>query len=182
MKKVFVFLATGFEEVEAISIIDILRRGEIEVETISITDEKLVIGAHGIKIEADSIFNDVDFGLGEMIILPGGMPGTTNLLNFSPLLDLINDYNSLGKKIAAICAAPMILGKMGLLKGKNATCYPGFEQYLEDAIVSESNIVVDSNIITSRGPATAPIFASKILEILSGIEKSDEIAKGMLYI
>ena len=120
MKKVFIFLATGFEEVEAISIIDILRRGDVEVKIVSIEQNKLVEGAHNIKIMADSLFSETDFSLAEMLVLPGGMPGTTNLLNFMPLLDLLNEFNSLNKKIAAICAAPMILGELGLLKGKNA--------------------------------------------------------------
>ena len=181
MKKVFIFLATGFEEVEAISIIDILRRGDVEVKIVSIEQNKLVEGAHNIKIMADSLFSETDFSLAEMLVLPGGMPGTTNLLNFMPLLDLLNEFNSLNKKIAAICAAPMILGELGLLKGKNATCYPGFEQYLKDAIFTDDSVVVDKNIITSRGPATAAVFSSKLLEILKGNEVAENIATGMLF-
>ena len=181
MKKVFIFLATGFEEVEAISIIDILRRGDVEVKIVSIEQNKLVEGAHNIKIMADSLFSETDFSLAEMLVLPGGMPGTTNLLNFMPLLDLLNEFNSLNKKIAAICAAPMILGELGLLKGKNATCYPGFEQYLKDAIFTDDSVVVDKNIITSRGPATAAVFSSKLLEILKGNDVAENIAAGMLF-
>ena len=182
MKKAFIFLATGFEEIEAITIIDILRRGDIDVQIVSIENDLNVKGAHQIEVTANSKFNDTDFSIGNILILPGGLPGATNLLDYKPLLNLINEYNSLGKYISAICAAPMVFGKMGLLKDKKAICYPGFEQYLEGAIITNEKVVVDSNIITSRGPATASDFGFKLLEILKDKNTSIALAQGMLFI
>lgn len=182
MKKAFVFLATGFEEVEAITIIDILRRGEVDVQTVSVSDSLQVNGAHGIPVIADSLFSETDFGLGNMVILPGGLPGATNLLEYEPLIQLIAEFNRLGKYVAAICAAPMVFGKMGILKGKKAISYPGFEQYLEGATITTEKVVVDGNIITSRGPATASDFSFKLLELLKDADTAKQIASGMLFI
>ena len=173
MTKTFIFLAPGFEETEAVVPIDILRRAGLEVETVSITSQKEVTGSHGITITADSLFEYPDFSTGEMLILPGGMPGANNLNSHAGLKKLILDYNNKGKYIAAICAAPMILGEMGLLKGEKAISYPGYEKQLYGAQVTDERVVVSGKFITAKGPGVAAEFALKIADILKG----DSIAK-----
>lgn len=180
MQEVFIFLAEGFEEIEAISIIDILRRSEIKIITISITDKNTVIGAHNISIIADKLFSETDFSCGEMLILPGGMPGSNNLNAHKGLKKLLKQYNAKKKRIAAICAAPFVLGGLHLLKEKKATVYPGFEAKLLGAIYVEDDIVKDGNIITGKGPAFAFNFALSIITELKGQKKAEEIASSML--
>jgi len=180
MKKVFIFLAEGFEETEAVGTIDVIRRGEIDVTIVSITNELVVKGAHDISVEADKAFKDTDFSKGDMLILPGGMPGAKNLNEHEDLKSLIKKYAAEGKKIAAICAAPLVLGGLDLLQGKNATSYPGFESYLKGAHFIENGVVVDGNIITGRGPGFALDFGLAIVAQLQGQEKSDSVAKDLL--
>jgi len=181
MKTAFVFLASGFEEIEAMSIIDVLRRGEVNTVTVSITGDKSVKGAHNVEVIADEIFADVDFSNGDMLVLPGGMPGTNNLNAHDGLKAVISEYNNQGKYIAAICAAPLVFGEMGLLKGKKATCYPSFESRLIGAEVTETErVVVDSNVVTSRGPGTAIEFALQLVEILVSKEVAAQWRAGML--
>lgn len=180
MNQLFIFLATGFEETEAVAIIDVLRRAEIKTTIVSITDKKMVTGAHSISVEADVLFNEVDFKVGNMLILPGGMPGTKNLEAFAPLIKLIGEYYKAGKFIAAICAAPIILGKMRLLRNEEATCYPGYEDFLEDAIISKQRVVRSGKIITGKGPGTAIEFGLLIVETLKGKELADSIGEGMI--
>ena len=180
MKEVFVFLAEGFEEIEAISIIDILRRGDVKVITVSVSDEYLVEGAHGIAVEADNLFDEVDLSLGDMLVLPGGMPGASNLNAHEGLKAALSQYNEMGKKIAAICAAPLVLGGLGILRNKKATCYPGFESQLTGAEIKPDAVVVDGNIITGKGPGFAAQFGLKIVSELQGKGKADEVAAGML--
>ncbi len=177
---VYVFLADGFEEIEALSVVDILRRGEIGVKTVSITDNKTVMGAHSIPVIADIYFSEISDDI-ELIVLPGGMPGTTNLLKCDNLCTLISDENKKGTLISAICAAPMILGNLGILKGKTATCYPSFEKYLDGATIGDKSVCIDGNIITSRGPGTASEFAFAITEVLKGKETKDKLCGDMLY-
>ena len=179
MKKVIIFLAEGFEEIEAISIIDTLRRAEITVTTASITNDKIVKGAHNIEVKTDKLFDEVDFGNYDLIALPGGMPGAKNLNEHEGLKEQIKIFAK-DKMIAAICAAPMILGGMGLLKGKRATCYPGFEPELIEAIVTHEPVTVDGNIVTGKGPAFALQFSLQLVEILAGKASRDEVANGML--
>ena len=150
---VYIFLATGFEETEAVTVIDIIRRAGIEITVVSISDNIYVTGAHNITLKADKMFSETDFSLGRMLILPGGMPGSTNLNEHKPLKDLIVKYDKEGKYIAAICAAPMVFGELGLLENKKATCYPGFESHLKGAILCTDYAVEDGNIITGKGPA-----------------------------
>ena len=178
---VYVHLAEGFEEVEAMTIIDLLRRADIETETVSITGRLPVTGAHGIEVVADILFDDAVYGTCEMIVLPGGMPGATNLDAHEGLREKIFSFHNQGKKLAAICAAPLVLGHAGVLKGKKATCYPSFEKELEGAETSEDPVVSDQGVITSRGPATAMAFALKLIEELKSKETADEIASGLLY-
>ena len=179
MKKVIVFLAEGFEEVEAVSIIDTLRRAEIEVTTASISNNKTVKGAHKISIETDKLFDDIDFKDYDMIALPCGMPGAKNLNEHEGLKEQLKEFAK-DKHIAAICAAPLILGGLGLLKGKKATCYPGFEPELIEATITHEPVTIDGNIITGRGPAFAISFSLQIVETLAGKATRDEVANAML--
>lgn len=182
MKRVAVHFASGFEEVEALTVVDLLRRAGIEVIMTSIYDDLFVKGAHDIIVKTDKSISEVDYNSIDMIILPGGMPGTTNLDNNEYLKKQIQNFYDNNKYLAAICAAPMIFGKMGLLKGKKALSYPGFEKYLEGAEIPKNLTVVKSdNIISSRGLGTAIDFSSKIIEILINEEKSIEIKKAILY-
>ena len=180
MKTVYVFLAEGFEEIEAITIIDVVRRAGIAVTTISISSDKQVTGAHGIPLLADALFTESDFNNSEMLVLPGGMPGAENLQNFKPLTDLLREKNAANEKIGAICAAPKVLGVNGLLNGKEAVCFPGFEEQLIGAEILEQPFVTSHNITTSRGPATAMKFALEIVTRIAGVEKANTLAKGML--
>jgi 4-methyl-5(b-hydroxyethyl)-thiazole monophosphate biosynthesis len=177
---VYAFLAQGFEEIEAISVIDILRRAGKEVVTVGIGG-KSVTGAHGITVTADTDDSKavLDNKL-EMVFLPGGMPGTLNLEKsdfVQKALDYCTDNNLY---ISAICAAPSVLGHKGILKGKKASCYPGFEKDLTGAEVSYDAVSVDGKIITSRGPATASALGLKLAEILVSKEASDKTGAGML--
>jgi len=153
--KAMVFLADGFEEIEAIAPIDIMRRAGIEVTTISVSREKEVRGAHGVLVEADRLFEEVSFSDADLLFLPGGMPGTKNLNAHDGLKQLLLKHANEGKKLAAICAAPSILGELGLLKGKEAVCFPGFEETLKGAIVSDKKVVQSGNIITGKAAGAA---------------------------
>jgi protein deglycase len=178
--KIAVHLANGFEEVEAISIIDVLRRADLDVVTVSVTGEKEVTGTHQIGVLADVLFEDVNYKDISMIILPGGMPGTSNLDAHEGLKFQIQTFTSEGKQLAAICAAPLILGKLGLLKGKKAVCYPGYEKYLYGAEIVSDPVVVAKNIITGKGLGVAVLFALKIVEKLVSLEKAEILAKQMI--
>jgi len=177
MKEVYIFLVTGFEEIEAMGTIDILRRGGVNVRSVSLIDTKQVIGGHNVPVVADLLFDEADFSNADMLVLPGG---TVRINEHDGLKKEILTFVQKGKKIAAICAAPMVLGGLGLLKGKKATAYPGFEQYLDGAEFVKEAVVVDGNIITGRGPALTLEFAVKLVEILVGKAKSDEVAVGLL--
>ena len=179
---VYVHFADGFEEVEALTIVDLLRRADIETEMVSIMGKLPVNGAHGIEIIADILFEDAVYSGCEMIVLPGGMPGASNLDAHEGLREKIYSFNNQGKWLAAICAAPLVFGHAGVLKGKKATCYPSFEKELEGAETVTDPVVVDDNVVTSRGPGTAMLFALKLIEILKGKEVSDKIAKDLLLV
>lgn len=180
MSQVFIFLATGFEETEAIAIIDVLRRADISTTIVSVTGQTAVTGSHGISVVTDALFEVVNFTEGQMLVLPGGMPGTNNLEAFAPLTKLINEYYKSGKYLAAICAAPLILGKMRLLRNEEAICYPGYEEHLEDAILSKERVVRSGKIITGKGPGTAIEFGLLLVETLKGKELADTIKKAMI--
>lgn len=177
---IYVMLAQGFEEIEALAFVDILRRADINVETVSIYDHKNVKGSHGIEVIADKILSDIT-DMSDGIVLPGGIPGTYNLQKNDKLIELLKNYNEKGKFVAAICAAPSILGEIGILRGKKATCYPSFENKLIGSTISHDMVVVDGNIITSRGAGTAHEFALKFVEIIKGKNISDELRSSMLY-
>ena len=180
MKKIVVPLAEGFEEIEAVAIIDILRRAEFEITVVSITKKLEVTGSHNIKIIADQLFESVNYNLIDMIVLPGGMPGATNLNNHSGLQEQILNFNKNKKLLGAICAAPLVFGNLGILKNKNATCYPGFENQLEGANTTGNNIELSKNIVTGKGAGVAIDFALKIVEIFKGKEFANELAEKMI--
>ena len=174
--KVFIFLADGFEEIEAIAPIDIFRRADIDVTTVSVSKEKSVRGAHNITVMADSVFSKTDFSENDLLYLPGGMPGTKNLETHEGLKDLLLKQAGENKPIAAICAAPSILGKLGLLKGEEAICFPGFEHQLTGAILSKEKIVRSGIYSTAKGAGVAVQFALKLVEELKGRALSEKIA------
>lgn len=181
MTTIAVHLAEGFEEIEAISIIDVLRRAGFEVVVVSISDDLKVTGSHNISIMADQIYDNVDYEFIDMIVLPGGMPGAKNLNNHKGLKRQILKFNELGKPLGAICAAPLVFGQAGILKGKNATCYPGYENFLEGAEVTGASTEVAGNIITGRGAGVAIDFALKIVEQLKGLNIANELAEKMVF-
>lgn len=181
MSKVCVFFAPGFEEIEALTVVDILRRAEIDVDMVSITGEKKVTGSHKITVEMDKLFEEVDFGQTDMLVLPGGMPGTKNLEAFEPLMKQVDAFYADGKYVAAICAAPSIFGHKGILKGKEACSNPSFESHLEGADVKNSPAIVSGNVITSRGMGTAIPFGLAILEQLKGAEAVSLMKEKLVY-
>ena len=174
-------MADGFEEIEGLTVVDIMRRAKIDVETISITGQKQINGAHKIIVEADRLFEETDFSDGDMLVLPGGMPGTLNLAGNETLAALIRSYDDQGKKLAAICAAPSILGVMGILKDKNAVCFPGFEEKLAGANVLDVPAVTDKNVTTGRGMGAATDFALELIRVLQGEDKAKEMAEKIVF-
>lgn len=176
---VYTLLATGFEEIEALTVVDILRRAEIPVKMVSVTDNLNVTGAHGIEVVADCLLSGIEDG--ELLFLPGGLPGVTNLEASKAVVDLIKKYASTEKYISAICAAPSILGKLGLLNGRKATCYPSFEKYLDGAEHLTEKVVIDGNFITSRGAGTASDLGFKIVSLLKVKELAEKLKSGMIY-
>ena len=179
---VYVFLADGFEEIEALTPVDLLRRAGVEASTVSIyPDRKNVRGAHGIEVVADDTIDAADCDKEDIVVLPGGMPGTVNLLECPRLMDIVDAHNSKGGRIAAICAAPArILGSKGLLNGKEATCYPGLEELMTGATPVTQTVVTDGNITTSRGLGTAVDFACELITLVLGKAKADEIRKSVV--
>lgn len=180
-EKVAIFLAEGFEEVEAVTVVDLLRRADIETDMVSVTGNRLVTGARKIKVEADALFEQVNFEQIGTMILPGGMPGTDHLRQKEELCDKLKEHAKEGKLIAAICAAPMVLGDLGLLEGKRACCYPGCEGRLKGAIVSENPTETDGNFITARGVGKSILFAAEIIKKLKSEEVAENILKDILY-
>ena len=178
---VYLFLAEGFEEVEALTVVDLLRRAKCEVTSVSVTGSKAVCGGHGITVMADALFEELSFDNAKMLVLPGGLPGVTNLQSHEGLMSLLMEKHASGVTLAAICAAPMILSQLGLLKGEKATIYPAMQEELSESVYSE-NMVVKSrnNILTSRGPATAMYFALALIEELKGEAAAENVKIGVL--
>lgn len=179
--KVYAMLADGFEEVEALAVIDILRRANVDVDTISITGRKLVAGAHSISVMADKLIEEAEFAKCDMIFLPGGMPGTANLDVHPGLRDAIMGFASEGKRLAAICAAPSVYGHLGILEGRRAICYPGYEKELKGAVIIDEKVVTDENITTSKGMGTAIDLGLELAKLLVGEELSAKIKEGIQY-
>ena len=181
MSKILVFLADGFEEIEGLTVVDLCRRAGIDVTTVSITDKAEVVGSHSIALKTDTTIDAADFSSADMIVLPGGMPGTKHLEACDRLMSQVDAFIADGKKVAAICAAPTVLGHRGLLKGKKACCYPGMEGELTGAEVSYDAVSVAGNIITSRGLGTAIPFALAIIEALTDKATADRISKSVVF-
>ncbi|MBE5937259.1 MAG: DJ-1/PfpI family protein [Lachnospiraceae bacterium] len=181
MARVAVFMAKGTEEIEALTVVDLLRRKDISVDMVSIGDGVSVTGSHGIEIKTDKLIDDVDWDELEMIVLPGGMPGTNNLMACAKLVEQIKIFVEQGKKVSAICAAPSVLGVNHMLEGKKATCYPGFEDKLIGAEVVKEPVVVDGNIITSRGLGTAIDFSAAIIASLKSENDAKDILEKIIY-
>ncbi len=181
MKKIAVFFAEGYEEIEGLTVVDLCRRAGIQVEMVSVTDSLQVTGSHQIPVIMDKFLADVDFSELDMIVLPGGMPGTRNLEKVPALMEQVKAFAADGKYIAAICAAPSVFGHLGVLQGKNACCYPGFEEELAGANVTYNSCEVDGNVITGRGMGCAIDFGLTIIERLVNGEKSAEIGSGIIY-
>lgn len=181
MSKVYVFMADGTEEVEALTVVDLLRRAQVEVVTVSVMEKKQIRSSHNIGIEADELYGESDYMDGTMIVLPGGMPGTTHLRNHEGLRKILFTYKEAGKYLAAICAAPSVFGVNDMLKGKKATCYPGFETELQGAVVTNTAVVTDGQFITSKGLGTAIDFSLELITLLVNAETAERIAKSVQY-
>ncbi len=180
MKKVLIHFADGFEEIEAITPIDVLRRAGCEVVTVSVTGNSEVTSTRGVTLVADTHFVEADYDHADMIVLPGGQPGANNLNKHEGLKKEIQEFFRQGKFVAAICAAPLVLGSTGILKGKRATCYPGTEPQLTGATCTGNGVERDGHIITGKGPAFALDFALLLAEVLTGKDKANEVRKAML--
>ena len=179
---IYVYLAEGFEEIEALTAVDVMRRAGIEVETVSITGEKLVRGTHGISVEADILYEETDHAKCDMIVLPGGLPGADYLNEHEGLAKHIKCFaGDESKKLAAICAAPQVFGTCGVLEGKKATIYPSMESHLGAGQATDENVTVDGNIITGMGPALAMEFALKLVEEIKGKDAAEDVADGLLF-
>ena len=175
-KTAIMFIADGFEEVEGLTVVDLLRRGGIKTDMASIMGRKEIKGSHDINLVTDILAENADMSSYEMVILPGGMPGTKYLGESKLVTDTVKKFAAEGKYIAAICAAPTVFGSLGLLNGKRACCYGGMEDGLTSALVSYDDVTVDGNIITSRGVGTAVDFGLKLVEVFDGKEFADDLA------
>ncbi len=180
MKKISVFLAEGFEEIEALSVVDICRRAGIEVKTVSVTGHKQVMGAHGIAVHADEVYDNIDFNEMDGIVLPGGMPGTLNLGAHAGVVEQVKAFAAAGKMTAAICAAPSVFAKAGILDGKKATVYPGCEVDETGTIWTDDSVVKTDNIITGKGPGVAALFALELIAYLMGDAVAEEVGAGLM--
>lgn len=180
-RKVCVFLADGFEEIEGLTVVDVLRRAGITVTTVSITGSRQIHGSHDILVHADKLFEEMDYEEQDMVVLPGGMPGTIRLEEHKGVETVLKKYYKEKKYIAAICAAPSILGKLGFLKGRKATAYPSKEEELLDAEIVREPVVVSDFIVTSRGLGTAVDFSLALIALLSNKEKAEEIRESVIY-
>lgn len=177
--KVYIFLADGFEEIEALTPVDVLRRAGVEAVTVSVMGRMNVLGSHEITVGADMLLeqqNTADYLDADMIFLPGGGKGTENLAADKRLAEIINEFVKAGKKLAAICAAPSVYGRMGLLVGKKATCFPGFENYMLGANCTGEGVVTDGQFTTGKGMGVSLPFALKLVEILVSKDAADQLA------
>lgn len=181
MSKVYIFFADGYEDIEGLTVVDLMRRAGIDIQTVSIKESREITTSHGIEMKTDLIFSETDFSDADMLVIPGGMPGTKYLGEYKPLCDLLTSFYNDGKKIAAICAAPTVFAKLGFLEGRTATAYPTCMDGLAGAIRSEEEVVIDGNVTTSRGLGTAIPFALSLIEQLISKEKSEEIAESVVF-
>lgn len=180
-KQVCVFLADGFEEIEGLTVVDLLRRAGVHVTTVSVSGSSTIHGAHGIDVQADVLFEEMDYEEQDMLVLPGGMPGTLHLGEHEGLKILLDKFYEEQKYIAAICAAPSVFGKYGYLKGRKATSYLGFEEQLVGATYVKEPVVVSDYVITSRGMGTAIPFALTLIELLIGSTEAKQIGTSIIF-
>ncbi len=181
MSKVYVFVADGFEEVEGLAVVDLLRRADIETIMVSVSDTTEILGGHGIVVSADKVFEEVGFEDVDMLVLPGGTTGVRNLRKHEGLCAVLQEFNDEGKMIAAICAAPTLLEELGILEGKNATCYYGLKEELVSCNYIDANVVKDENIITSQGFGTAIDLGLALVEYFNGTEAAKEMQHSVMY-
>lgn len=181
MKKIGIFMADGCEEIEGLTVVDIVRRAKMEIVMISITGKREVTSSHQVIFLTDALAAEVDYDTLDGIVLPGGMPGTLNLQADETVNKVIRQFAAEGKLVCAICAAPSVLGAADILEGKWATCHPGFEEKLTGAKVEEKEVVVDGNVITSRGMGTAIPFALEIVRYFADDETVEQVRKGLVY-
>ena len=181
MKKAYLFLATGFEEVEALTVCDVLRRGNVDCKLVSVTGDYEVKSSHNVAVRADLLFDKQSFSDADLLILPGGIPGTPNLKAHKGLAELLTEHKEAGKYLAAICAAPTVFGEMGFLEGKKATCYPGMEDGLLGAVPCTDEVVVDGQFITSRGMGTSIAFGLMLLSLLVDKKTAESMAEKIVY-
>ena len=181
MSKIGIFMADGCEEIEGLTVVDIVRRVKLDIDTISITGKKQVTSSHNVTFLTDTTVEEADFSSYDGIVLPGGMPGTIHLGENETVNRVIREFASQGKLVAAICAAPSVLGQAEILKGKNATCHPGFEDKLLGANVKFEPVVCDGNVITSRGMGTAIPFALEIVRYFLDDAAVEHVKTGLVY-
>lgn len=181
MAKVYEYIANGTEEIEALTTIDVLRRAGIEVVSVSINDTAEVTMAHGVRMTCDTTVAEANVNDADMLLLPGGMPGATNLNDCEALRSAVKKHYDQGKKVGAICAAPLILGGLGILQGKRATCYPGFENQMTGATYTKELFTIDGNVITGEGPAATLPYAYAILEMLGKGKEAEQLKEGMMF-
>jgi 4-methyl-5(b-hydroxyethyl)-thiazole monophosphate biosynthesis len=182
LSKIGIFMADGCEEIEGLTVVDLIRRAKQEIIMISISDKKEVTGSHGIIFKADALASEVDYDSLDGIVLPGGMPGTLHLGENETVNRVIKQFAARRKLVAAICAAPSVLGAAGILQGMHATCHPGFEEKLTGAFTEETPVVVDDNIITSRGMGTAVDFGIAIAAHFCDTDTMAQLKKGIVYL
>ena len=181
MKKIGIFMADGCEEIEGLTVVDIVRRAKMEIVMISISGKREVTSSHQVTFLTDALAAEADYDTLDGIVLPGGMPGTLNLQADETVNKVIRQFATEGRLVCAICAAPSVLGAAGILEGKCATCHPGFEEKLTGAKVEEKEVVVDGNVITSRGMGTAIPFALEIVRYFADDETVEQVRKGLVY-
>ena len=181
MSRIAIFFAKGYEEIEALAVVDVCRRLGLTIDMVSVTEDQAVEGSHGIVVNMDKTFSQVDFGSYDMLLLPGGGEGTKNLEAHEALMAQIDAFYAAGKYIGAICAAPSIFGHKGILKGRKACSYPSFESHLEGAMVTAGPVEIDGNVVTSRGMGTAIDFGLAVAGLFVDQEKVNELAKGIVY-
>ena len=181
MSKLAVLFADGCEEIEGLTVIDLLRRARIDVDMVSIMGRTQIQGSHGIAFITDTRWEDIDPDSYDGLVLPGGLGGTKNLGEHAGVLEAVKKFAESGKLTAAICAAPGVLGKAGILKGKHATCYPGVEESLVGAVLETDNVVIDGNIVTSRSLGTAIDFSLALIRYCLDEQAAKDIREGIVY-
>ncbi len=181
MERVDAFLADGLEEVECLAVVDVLRRAGVEVTLVSVSGRREVTGSHNITIRTDALFEEINPDRADLLFLPGGMPGTLNLGAHEGLARALEKANKQGRRIAAICAAPSVLGQLGMLKGRIATCYPGFEDKLTGVSYTRQGVITDKNITTARGLGYALALGLELIRVLQGPQQAGKVKEEIQY-